>query len=331
MKLPVRLPRFYHVCSLLLLISLLILGYQPVLGTEIPGTLSGSYGDASGGVMGRYDGYTVDNAATVGMGLFPTVILDPEIEPTPQMTIKPGSSTSWITISPFSGTLNGQETYMIAGYLSGSRSGSTLSIGRKASEMEDFEEIEKIKPDDTGLFVWLVPAEKAHGLFRVTSMGSSGNAVSNGIRFFAENKSELNSKPAISPVQVPSSLPSTTKTSTGSDAPKDSGASSAPVMTTMDLRASTFTPAVGEEVAISGRLTDSNGKGVSGATINLDETGYPGAQKAEPFMTTQTDSEGNFEFTITTKFANVVGLYAYYNGDNAHTRSESNVITFSSL
>jgi hypothetical protein len=335
MKLLARLPSFSQLCPLLFLISLLFLACMPVSATEIPGlpgTSSSAGGDLSGGVIDRYAGYHVADAPTVGMGLFPTVVLTEEAEPASQATAKPASSNAlWLTISPFSGALNGQDTYLIAGYLSGQRTGASLSIARKAPNESDFEELETIKPDDTGLFVWLVPAEKAHGLFRATASSGSDSVVSNGIRFFADNVTGQGTKPAISPVQAPSSLPDLKKsTSVSADSGKKSTKSSVPALTTMSISSVTLTPVVGDELVISGRLTDSDGNGVEGATIKLDETGYPGAQQSEPLLSTQSDSDGRFEFAVTVKFANIVGLFAHYDGDDTHTGSESNTLTFSS-
>jgi uncharacterized GH25 family protein len=79
---------------------------------------------------------------------------------------------------------------------------------------------------------------------------------------------------------------------------------------------------------ISGRLVDENGKGIGGATVSVDETGYPGAVQSEPFDSTVTDSDGRFDFTFSVAFANTVGLVASYKGDETHSPAESNTLIF---
>lgn len=315
--------------STLLMVLLLGLVAVPAFGAEITES-----------VIGRYDDFDIDNAPTVGMGLFPTVVLEPKDIPSPKRTPLPFSATAsgdlWITISPFSGTLNGYETFLIAGYLSGTRSGVTLTVRKKSSADSDYVPVETLKPDENGLFVWAVPADMKNNLFSVTASTSSGSSVSNGIRFVAEEESNPVIKPVTSPASsssITSSVSSTTP-SLATPAPTAesvSGKSSVPGITKLSISTKTTTPSVGDDVVISGRLTDANGKGIRGATINLDETGYPGAQQAEPFSTTSTDSEGRFEFTIQVSFANIVGLYAYYDGDDTYMSSDSNTLTFSTI
>jgi hypothetical protein len=285
--------------------------------------ISPVYGEYTGeSVIGRYDDFDIDNAPTVGMGLFPTVVL-PDKDPTPKRTPAPVSSGSkWVTISPFSGQINGEEAYLIVGYMSGTRTGVSLTVQGRGGADTDFREIESIKPDENGVFVWSVPTELVNNLFRVIAKSGSDNILSNAIRF-TEDVSLPPLNPAIKPVTNP-------VTPVQTAVPMVSGDTSGPSMTKLTLSAKTYTPTVGESISVTGRLTDNSGKGISGATINLDETGYPGAAQSEPFMSTTTDSNGNFEFELNVKFANTVGLYAFFEGDDDYYRSESRSLTFSS-
>jgi len=85
------------------------------------------------------------------------------------------------------------------------------------------------------------------------------------------------------------------------------------------------TPAVGESFSISGQLTDQDGNGVSGATITIDEEGYSGS---DHLSTTQTDSDGSFEFSVGVAYAYTVGFVADYAGDENHNSAQSNTLTF---
>ncbi|HWQ66577.1 MAG TPA: protease inhibitor I42 family protein [Methanospirillum sp.] len=93
----------------------------------------------------------------------------------------------------------------------------------------------------------------------------------------------------------------------------------------LTISASTTSPTVGEEVAITGRLTDQNGAGIGGATVTMDESGYSGP---DPLTTTQTDSDGRFEFTVGVSYAYTVGMLAHYPGDESHPSADSNTIMF---
>lgn len=277
--------------------------------------------DSMGSVIGRYDGWSVDNSPTVGMGIFPAVTLEPTEDTS--LTISPASGTSsspstiLVTVSPFISMLNGQETHIIVGYISGARSGATVKIAGKNASDSDFSDITTIKPDENGLFVWPVPSSKTDlDLFRVTAVSGNNQVLSNAIRFTPQVKDPV-IKPVVNPVQT--TIPMVT-----------SSGSSVSELTQLSLSASTTSPKVGDEVVISGRLTDQNGKGISGATVTIDETGYPGASTGEPFVTTQTGSDGRFESSLSVKYANIVGLVANYEGDSKHHSAESNTLTFSS-
>ena len=257
------------------------------------------------------------------MGIFPVVTLEPKDESSLSITPATGGSSSkiWVTISPFISTLSGKETNLIVGYMGSARTGATLTIAGKGVSDSDYSELATISPDENGLFIWAVPtADKDLSLFKVTAKTGTEQASSNVIRFNTSTSKDPVIKPVvtqrITPMQTV--IPMVTRTS------------SVPDLTSLTISASTTTPKVGDDVVISGRLTDMDGNGISGATVTIDETGYPGASTGEPFDTTLTGSDGRFRFTLSVKFANMVGLVANYAGDDNHHGSESNTLTFMS-
>ncbi|HWQ67739.1 MAG TPA: hypothetical protein VN372_12845 [Methanospirillum sp.] len=273
------------------------------------------------GSYNPYHGMDPEGTSSQLGGVFPVVTLEPVETSSPKAPASQsafGTSGFWVTISPFTATLGGVDTSMIAGYVGGTRTGVSLTITGKKSSDESFSDITTMKADENGLFVWAVPAGTSFDLYRVTGLAGTEQVLSNSVRFTA---APAVSDPVIKPV---SSLPTPIQTPVS----MVSNGASGPTQSRLTISASTGTPAVGEDVTISGRLTDKNGKGISGATINIDEAGYPGAAQAEPFETAGTDSEGRFEVTIQTAFANMVSIVANYEGDDNHLPAESNSLSF---
>lgn len=276
-----------------------------------------SAADTSGSVIGRYDGWDVENSPTVGAGIFPTVTIEP-LDESSQMT--PSSSSAktgsvWVTISPFTATLSGQETFMIAGYLSGSRNGVTLTIEGRGGSDADYSDLTTIKPDENGLFVWAVPATyQNRDLFRVTAKSGTSQYLSNAVRF-SNATIEPVIKPVVTPVQTVVSMVSSTK-------------ASLPTPTRLSIDTRTTMPKVGDDIEITGRLTDMDGKGINGATVSIDETGYPAASGSDPLMTVVTNSDGSFETSLAVKYVNTVGLVATFAGDTLYLSAESNTLFF---
>ncbi|MDD1727876.1 MAG: carboxypeptidase-like regulatory domain-containing protein, partial [Methanospirillum sp.] len=306
MKQPISVSRTLTIGSILGLF-LVLSHFMPVSAADIPG------------VIGQYDGWEFEDSPTVGMGIFPVVTLEPKAKSTLTIEDLPGKSATqiWVTISPFISTLSGKKTHLIVGYLNGARAGTSITIAGKASG-QDYQDLATIRPDEKGLFVWPVPSTDSDlDLYRVTAVSGTNQAISNAIRFTPSNTSDVVIKPVVSPIQTV--------------IPMATSDSALPVLTRLTISASTATPRVGQDVVISGRLTDQDGHGISGATITIDETGYPGASSGEPFVTTQTGSDGRFDYTLSVRFANSVGLVANYQGDEDHKAAESNTLSFTSF
>ena len=299
------------------LLSALLMAALPVSADDIP--FGGSGYDP-------YHGWEFEDASQHTSAVFPKVEIESKDDSGSSLTssLQSGSRLSsaggsmWVTISPFSATLSGEETYLLTGYLSGSRIGATLNIQGKSADDTEFSDLAVIKPDENGLFIWAVPGEYADlDLFRVHAESGSDSVLSNAIRFTTPTSSDSPVvQPVVSPVQSP--VPMVTRESGTSDFS----------LSKLTISARSTTPKVGEDVVISGRLTDQKGTGISGATVSIDETGYPGAAGAEPFDTTTTGSDGRFSFTLGVAFADAVGLVAHYDGDATHSSADSNTLIF---
>lgn len=276
-------------------------------------------------VIGRYDDWELENTPTVGMGLFPSVSLESDDDGT---SAKPSTTSTtpaktWVTISPFTATIGEEETWLIVGYVSGDRFLATITVSAKGESDSGYTDLETIKPDENGLFVWAVPTSHMDStLFRVVARLGTSKVTSNAIRFTGETDADQVGKPVISPSRT--IVPLQTGVQEEEDIPT-------PEYTQSRLSISTRTtsPSVGDDIIITGRLADAQGKGISGATVSIDESGYPGAAGPEPFQKTTTDSDGRFEFDLHVSFANMVGLVASYEGDEFHSPAESNTLIFS--
>ncbi|PKL60764.1 MAG: hypothetical protein CVV33_00995, partial [Methanomicrobiales archaeon HGW-Methanomicrobiales-4] len=146
---------------------------------------------------------------TEGYILDSSLIVDPFAETSSRVLPKTGGDI-WVTISPFTASLSGQTTDMIAGYLSGDRNGATITIAGKRPSDTDFSDITTIKPDENGLFIWAFPAGlKDADLFRVTARSGSTEVQSNAIRFTTGSED-----PIIQPVVAPATTQIQTHTQT---------------------------------------------------------------------------------------------------------------------
>jgi hypothetical protein len=270
--------------------------------------------------------YGWGDPSLIPVDVFPTLTIEPLDNPRPSSAenVKPLDKI-WVTISPFSAALSGQKTNLLLGYLSGTRAGVTLTIAGRGSSDSDYSDITPITPDENGLFVWAVPTYQDNTvLFRVSARSGGTQVLSNAIRFTDEGKDPI-ADPVISPVKTTYQIIKPVLYPVQTAIPVVSGEQSGFDLSHLIISASTTTPAVGEEVAITGSLTDQNGEGISGATVTMDESGYSGG---EPLTTTQTSSDGSFKFTVGVSYAYTVGMLAHYKGDESHSSADSNTIMF---
>lgn len=274
-----------------------------------------------------YNPYGWGNASPHLVNVFPTLTIEPLNNPSSSSTVnsKPLSSKVSVTISPFSAAISGQKTNLLVGYISGTRIGVTLTVAGKGGSDSDYSDITQITPDENGLFVWNVPLSQGNlDLFRISARSAGMEVLSNVIRFTDENKAPV-ADPVISPVKSTSPIIGPVLSRIQTPTPMVTREPSGFSLSHISISASTTTPAVGEEVAITGRLTDQNGAGISGATVTMDESGYSGG---DPLTTTQTSSDGSFEFTVGVSYAYTVGMLAHYDGDGTHSSADSNTIMF---
>ncbi len=208
---------------------------------------------------------------------------------------------------------------MLVGYVSSQKNNLEVVITGRESLSSDFKEVGTTKTDDNGMFVWIVP-ESARGMVRyaASAAGSTGSAVSNAVTF-ESNDNSANMAMNIDTVPVQPVKTAATPVASVSSTSKRSDVSS-PLPTQLTLRVSTTTPYVGDEVTLSGRLTDSSGVGVAKASIVVGEDDGYGFGSLN---TVRTDSNGNYESTITTMFADSVPLQARFEGNNEYLPSNS--------
>lgn len=293
----------------------------------------------------------MQNFTIEGIGQDPSLAILPDEGNSLQITRSSGEI--WVTISPFTASLSGQKTNIVAGYLSGDRNGATITIAGKNPSDTDFSDISTIKPDENGLFVWAVPAvQKDMDLFRVTAKSGSNEVLSNAIRFTPGGEDAV-IEPVVAPVtttpvqtqvpiqtQIRTQVPTTVQTQiqtqvptqiqTQPPTPVPTGGTSGPGSSTITISASTTTPAVGQLFQLSGRLTDQNGNGISGATVTINDTGYVGAYDT-PFATAQTGSDGSFVASVGVATTYTVGMVAVYGGDANHSPAQSNILMFTGI
>jgi len=275
-----------------------------------------------------YNPYGWGNAPPYLTEVESTLTIEPLVTRTPSSTVPSTSSSDnvRVIISPFSVTLGEKQINQLIGYISGTRTGVTFTIAGKEKSGSEFSDITQVTPDKNGLFAWAVPtSQTALDLFRVSARSGGSEVISNTVRFTNETE-ESASEPVISPVKPTSTIIRPSISPIQTIVPAASGTSSSFGLSRLSISASSTTPAVGETVTVTGRLTDQNGKGISGATVTMDESGYSGE---DPLTTTQTGSDGRFTFTVGVSYPYTVGMAAHYDGDESHSSADSNTIMFS--
>lgn len=219
------------------------------------------------------------------------------------------SGEPWIIISSLPLVTKSGKITVLTGHLGGSSSDAekTVTVYGREKGSDTVTELDTVTTDSQGMFIWPVPGDSEYDALSVRTTGS--NPVSASIR--------VNIKPGeTEPVIMVTKKPTSTPTPDNRSVP-----------TMITLSASTRNPQVGTDVTFSGKLIDSNRKGVKG-TVTAMATNENGFGSGE-LTSTSTDDQGNFDFTVKTWQAGTVPVYVKYDGDENHLPSESNTLMFS--
>jgi len=272
-----------------------------------------------------YEGWDVDLdlVSKVGTGLFPMV--EVSWTPTPETTMVPVKTPDyWVKLAYYpSGSSSGQPA-LLAGYVGGKNYNAEVTIAGKKETSDDFQNIITIRPQENGVFVWAVPEKLKDVIFYQATASVAGVPV----------KSEIVKTTSLSAyTEVPANPEKTPKPVTtiiaASTATSNAVTAGVPVITTLTLTSDTLSPKVGEDVELYGRLTDSNGKGISGMKISIEAPDY--GTDFLPLTKAVTGSDGGFSATIKTYEDGVVPVRAVFEGTDSYLASTSNTITFSTL
>ena len=260
-----------------------------------------------------YEGWDIELSSVAGIGLFPTVEVDWTAKPTSGPLPKSTTSDTWVKMAYYPpGEEEGQPA-ILAGYVGGRNYNAEVTITGKMAVEDEFSEIVTIKAQENGIFVWAVP-DTLKNVKYFQAIAKVSGAIA---------KSEIVATSGLSgyvPAETGSSTPSSTIVA--ATQPE----SSVPSITSLTLSANTVRPKVGDSVELSGRLVDSNGKGVSRATITIEVPDY--GTDFEPLLTTSTDGDGRFSATINTWEGGGVPVRAVFEGDDDFLASTSNTLTF---
>lgn len=258
-----------------------------------------------------YEGWDAEFSSVVGTGLFPTVEVNYTEKPTSEPIPKSTTSDTWVKLAYYPpGTEAGQPA-ILAGYVGGRNYNAEVTISGRVDVKDEFQKIVTTKAQDNGIFVWAVPDSlEDFKYFQAIAAVSGASVKSNivatsGLSGYIPVDSDAGT-PIVSTTTEPESV--------------------SPVITTLTLSADTTRPKVGENVQLSGRLTDDKGKGVSNAKITIEVPDY--GTDFLPLTTTKTDGNGEYTATIITKEENIVPVRAVYEGDDTHLASTSNSLTF---
>ncbi len=241
-------------------------------------------------------------------GIFPVknvTLTEDESDSSSLQTMATGGDL-FVILSPVPAKKTGGQD-MLVGYVAGRNTNVNVVISGRETMDDPFEELDSVRADENGIFVWPVPDELA-GMVRysATATGTAGTAVSSGVRFSGTDDDTDEEQVVMTP----------TARVTDTEMPKS---------TSLTLKASTSSPKVGEPVTLSGKLTDASGKGVSGASILIEEDDGTGFLDLK---TVRTGGDGRYETDIQTVFAASVPLRASFDGDDKYLPSRSSQIIF---
>lgn len=258
-----------------------------------------------------YEGWDLDLVSRIDAGIFPTVQVT--WTPEPDDTAVPKSSADhWVKLAYFPhGSSEGQPA-LLSGYVGGRFYNAEVTIIGKRKANDLFHDIVTITPQENGVFVWAVP-----------------DALRDVAYFQAVAKvGGVPSKSEIVTISTPSGYVPAGSGSAASASPASAEeTTSLPSITSLKLSADTLRPDVGDDVQLSGRLTDSHGKGVSGVEITIEVPDV--GTDFLPLTSTTTGTDGSFSVTINTWQEGVVPVRAVFEGNDKYLESTSNTLNFS--
>jgi hypothetical protein len=301
-------------CNYLLLSLLLCIA--------IPGIISITLADdgfPQTSTWNPYEGWDLDLVSRVGVGLFPTV--EVSWTPAPSSSDVPSKISNpdfWVKLSYYPRGSSDGEPALLSGYVGGRNYNTQVTIAGKTVAGDDFHNIITIRPQDNGVFAWAVPDKLKDVLYYQATATVGGTDV----------KSEIVKTTDVT-AYTPASVPAITSSTSSSKTSTKTSTATVPVITTLTLSSDTLSPSVGSEVQLSGRLTDSNGKGVSGEKISIEAPDW--GTDFLPLTSAITESDGGYTATIKTHEDGIVQVRAIYEGSDSYLSSTSNTLTFSTM
>lgn len=262
-----------------------------------------------------YEGWDIELSSVAGTGLFPEVEVDWTPKPTSGPLPKSTSADTWVKLAYYPPGTEAGQPGILAGYVGGRNYNAEVTITGKMEVADDFDDIVTIKAQENGVFVWAIPDSLENVKYFQAVATVSGTSA----------KSEILATSGISGY-VPADVSAASGITSSTVVATSVAESTLPVITSLTLSADNMRPDVGESVELSGRLTDSNGKGVAKATVTIEVPDY--GTDFLPLTTTTTDGDGRLSATINTIEAGGVPVRAVFEGDGTYLASTSNTLTF---
>ena len=301
--------RYIHSAVLCVLTLCLVSLFAPVVAAD------NGFPTTHGGIS--YEGWDLDLVSRMGIGLFPTIEVDwtpaPTAAPLPKVST---SADHWVKLAYYPPGSEPGQPAILGGYVGGRNFNAEVTIAGKMAPSDEFHDIITTRPQENGIFVWAVP-DSLNGVvyFQATARVAGVPA-----------RSEIVSTSTVSSYIPAESAPASTPTVSTPIVPTRTAAADSPLMTSISLSADSMYPKVGKDVYLSGRVTDSNGKGVSGVTVIIEVPDY--GTDFLPLTRASTDGDGRFSAPISTWEPGVVQVRAVFEGNDKFLASTSNALTF---
>lgn len=270
-----------------------------------------------------YEGWDINMVSKVGVGLFPTIEIPYKSDSSSSKTLQKATTDHFASIYYFPQDPDTGDKPLLVGYVGGKNYNVLVLIGGKKAPGDDFASLKLLTPAEGGLFVWAIPDDLQDLNYYQAMATVNGLTVKSNI---AQVTSSEPQKDLIT--EIPTSIPVIMGTESKNIEPTPE--KSATKFTSLTLSASTLSPNVGDEVRVSGRLTDSTGRGVPNVPISINAPDW-GDPTMLPLVTTKTDEDGAFEAMIQTTEPGVVPVQASFAGNDQFLQSTSNTLTFTAM